>query len=365
MITILHTESSRQWGGQEQRILLEAVELKKRGYRLIIACRPDSRLLPRAREKGIETREVDMRSAFSPRALIKLISLIHRERVNIVNTHSSKDSWLASLAARLATRAKVIRTRHVSIPIPRHPFNIVYKLPHRIITVSNYVRETMIQKNRIKPEKIVSIPTSVDLGRFDFTIEGAKVRKEWGIEPDTPLVGIIAIIRSEKGHGYFVEAAERLLKVRPEARFLIVGNEPKGNTIARRIKALGLEKEIIMAGLRDDIPQILAAIDIFVMPSLREALGTALLQALAMKKAVVATRVGGIPEVIIHNQTGLLVPPADGEALSRAILELLEDREKARRLGENGRRLIEEKFSLEIMLERMEALYRDLLPSLY
>jgi len=361
MITILHTESSRQWGGQEQRILLEAVELKKRGYRLIIACRPDSRLLPRAGEKGIETRIIDIRSAFSPRALVKLIFLIFRERVDIINTHSSKDSWLATPAVRLVTRVKVIRTRHVSIPIARHLFSFIYRMPHKVITCGEAIKKAMIRDNGFVPGKIVSIPTGVDLKRFDFTIKGSKVRKEWGIETGTPLVGIIGIIRSEKGHAYFVEAAEQVLKVRPEVRFLIVGNEPKGDTIIRRIKALGREKEIIMAGLRDDIPEVLAALDIFVLPSLREGVPQGIAQALAMKKPVVATEVGGVPELIRDQQTGLLVPPADAKSLSRAILSLLDDREKARRLGENGRRLIEEKFSLKIMTEEIETLYKDLL----
>ena len=360
MITILHTESSRQWGGQEQRILLEAVELKKRGYRIIIVCRPDSRLLPRAREKGIETREVDIRSSFSWRALLKLISLIRRERVNIVNTHSSKDSWLVTAAARLVTRARVIRTRHVSTPISRHPLNFVYRMPHKIVTCGEAIKRAMINDNGFIPGKIVSVPTGVDLKRFDFTIEGSKVRKEWGIESGTPLVGIIGIIRSEKGHTYFVDAAQQVLEVNPEVRFLIVGNEPKGDTIARRIKALGREKEIIMAGLRDDIPEVLAALDIFVLSSLREGVPQGIAQALAMKKPVVATAVGGIPELIEDNRTGLLVPPSDGKSLSGAILKLLNDREKARTLGENGRRLIEEKFSLEIMLKKLELLYKGL-----
>jgi len=235
-------------------------------------------------------------------------------------------------------------------------------MPHKIISCGEEIRKVMIKDNGLAPEKIVSIPTGVDLRRFDFAIKGSKVRNEWGISPETPLVGIVAIIRSEKGHPYFVEAARRILKAKPETKFLIVGNEPKGDTITRRIKALGLEKEIIMAGLRDDIPEVLAALDIFVLPSLGvEGISQAIAQALAMKKPVVSTRVGGTPEVIIHNQTGLLVPPANAEALSQAILELLDDREKAKRLGENGRRLIEEKISLEIMLNKIEALYRDLL----
>ncbi|MCK4325701.1 glycosyltransferase [bacterium] len=361
MTTILHTESSRQWGGQEQRILCEAVELGKRGWRVVVACRPDSRILHRARQAGIETRKVNMDSGFNLKAFLKLIWLIYRERVDIVNTHSSKDSWLGSLAARLTTRSKLIRTRHVSIPIPKHPLNIVYRMPHRIITCGETIRQAMIKDNKLEPEKIVSIPTGVDLRRFDFTINGAEVREKLRIEPDAPLVGTLGIIRSEKGHFYFVRAARRILEEKPEVRFLIAGNEPKGDTVRRQIKELGLEKEVIMAGLRDDVPQILAALNIFVLPSLREGVPQGVAQALAMKKAVVATAVGGVPELIENDRTGILVPPRDVETLAEAIVELLDDNEKAKKIGENGRRLIEEKFSVETMVEKIESLYRDLL----
>ncbi len=361
MLTILHTESAKRWGGQERRTFAEAREFKKRGYRVILAVQPESALGKHAKEIGIEVREIGMGNRDIAKAFFRLLSLIRRERVDIVNTHSSKDSWIASFAARLAHQPILLRTRHVTIPISNHPLNIVYKMPHKIITVSNYLRNTMIQKNRIKPKKIVSIPTAVDLAKFDFNISGKRVREELVINPEVPLVGMIGVIRMEKGHRYFIEAAQRILKIKPEAKFLIIGPEPKGETVIQKVRELKLEKKILVLGLRSDTPQILAALDIFVMPSLREALGTALLEALAMKKAVVATWVGGIPEVIIHNQTGLLVPPADGKALARAILELLENREKAKRLGENGRRLVEEKFSQKSMIEKIEDLYRELL----
>ncbi|NOX97226.1 MAG: glycosyltransferase family 4 protein [Nitrospirae bacterium] len=362
MITVLHTESAKRWGGQERRTFTEAVEFnKKRGYRVILAVQPGSALGKHAEEAGIEVREIRMRNKDFLAALFKIFSLIRKEKVDIVNSHSSSDSWITSFAARLAGRPILLRTRHVTIPISQHPLNIVYKLPRMIITVSNYVRETMIRENRINPEKIVSIPTSVDLEKFDFRIDGEKIREELGIVPGTPLVGIVGVIRGEKGHQYFIEAAQKILKVKPEVRFVIVGLEPRGETVIQKVRELNLEKKILVIGFRPDIPRILAAIDVLAMPSLREALGTALLEALAMKKAVVATSVGGIPEVIIHNQTGLLVPPADSESLAQNILLLLKDREKAGILGENGRHLIEKKFGLEMMLNKIEALYKDLL----
>ncbi len=361
MLTILHTESAKRWGGQERRTFAEAIGFKKRGYRVILVVQPGSLLGEHAKEAGIEVREIGMRNRDILKAFFRLLSLIRRERVDIVNTHSPKDSWIASFAARLALRPQLIRTRHVSIPIRNHPFNIVYKLPHRIITCGEKIRERMIEVNRLPEEKIVSIPTGVDLDRFNPERVKGDIRKELGIEENAPLVGSISIIRTEKGYPYFLEAAQGILKVKPETRFLIVGPEPKGDTLAQEVRKRGLEDKIIMPGPREDIPQVLASLDIFVLSSLREGVPQGVAQALAMEKPVVATDVGGVPELIRNDQTGLLVPPADSRALAKAILELLEDREKAKRLGKNGRKLIEERFSQESMIEKIEDLYRELL----
>ncbi|MCK4649367.1 glycosyltransferase family 4 protein [bacterium] len=361
MLTILHTESAKRWGGQERRTFAEAVEFKKRGYRVILAVQPESALGKHAKEAGIEVREIGMRNRVILKVFFQLFFLIIRERVDIVNTHSSKDSWIASFAARLAFRPILLRTRHVTIPIPNHPFNIVYKMPHKIITCGGSIRKDMIEINRFPPEKIISIPTGTDINRFNPDQIKSNTREEFGINSNTPLIGSISIIRTEKGFPYFLEAAREILKVKPEARFLIVGHEPKGDTLAQAVKRQGLENAVIMPGLREDIPQILVSLDVFVLCSLREAFGQAIAQALAMERPVVATNVGGIPELVKDNETGLLVPPADSKALARAILELLEDREKAKRLGKNGRRLIEKKFSQETMIERIEDLYRELL----
>ncbi len=361
MLTILHTESAKRWGGQERRTFAEAIEFKKKGHRVILAVQPGSALGKFGKEAGIEVREIGMRNRDILKAFFRLLSLIRRERVDIVNTHSSKDSWIASFAARVAYRPMLIRTRHVSIPIRNHPFNIVYKLPHRIITCGEKIRERMIEVNHFPREKVVSIPTGVDVKRFDPERVKGNIRKELGIEGDAPLIGSISIIRTEKGYPYLLEAAQEILKVKPKARFLIVGYEPKGDTLAQEVRKRGLEDKVIMPGLREDIPEILASLDLFVLSSLREGVPQGVAQALAMKKPVVATDVGGVPELVKDNQTGLLVPPADSEALAKAILELLEDKEKAKRLGENGRRLVEEKFSQESMIERIEDLYRELL----
>ena len=361
MLTILHTESAKRWGGQERRTFAEAREFKKRGHRVILAVQPGSALGKHAKEVGIEVREIKMGNRDILKAFFRLFSLMRRERVDIVNTHSSKDSWIASFAARLALRPILLRTRHVTIPISNHPLNIVYKLPHRIITCGEAVRKRMIKINRFPPEKIVSIPTGVDLNRFNPDKEKGNIRKELGIDRDVPLVGSVSIIRTEKGYPYLLEAVQEILKVKPETRFLIVGHEPKGDTLAQEVRRRGLEDKVIMPGSREDIPQVLATLDVFVLSSLREGVPQGVTQALAMEKAVVATDVGGVPELIKHNQTGLLVPPADSKALARVILELLEDREKAKRMGENGRRLVEEKFSQETMIERIENLYQELL----
>ncbi|MCG2677703.1 glycosyltransferase family 4 protein [bacterium] len=358
---ILHTESAKRWGGQERRTFAEAVEFKKRGYRVILAVQPESALGKQAKEVGIEVREIGMENREILRAFFRLFSLMRRERVDIVNTHSPKDSWIASFAARLACRPIILRTRHISVPISNHLLNIVYKLPHKIITCGEKIRERMIEVNRFPKEKVISIPTGVDVERFNPERVKENIREELGIDQDAPLVGSISIIRTEKGYPYFLEAAQEILKVKPETRFLIVGHEPKGDTLAQEVRRRGLEDKVIMPGSREDVPEILASLDVFVLSSLREGVPQGVAQALAMERPVVATDVGGVPELVKDNETGLLVPPADSRALAKAILELLKDRKKAKRLGRNGRRLVKERFSQKVMIAKIENIYQELL----
>ena len=361
-LAVLHTEASPGWGGQEIRILEETGRLLARGHRVLIACQPQSRILVEARKKGLECQAVRMRGSFDPLAMGALRRIIRQDKIDIVHTHSSIDSWLALGAKFLGF--PVVRSRHVSIPVHKDPVRtFVYRhISDVIITSGETIRQMVLASTGVSPEKVVSIPAGVDLQKFRPDNSGESVRAEFGIGPSAPLVGMVGMLRGSKGHEFFVRAAEKVLVKAPEARFLVVGDGSRREGVTRLVRELGLQQKVILTGYRKDIPEVMAALDILVLASVRtEATSQVIPQAYATGKPVVATQVGGVAEVVTPGATGVLVPPRDVGALAQGVLTLLEDSDLARRMGEAGRKFAEQHLSIEKMMAATEAVYRNLL----
>lgn len=357
MKVILHTESSLGLGGQEIRIMAEARWLLAHGWVVLIACQPESRLLVEARAAGLPVTTVKMRGPLDVRAIAALRRLIKERGVALVHTHSSIDSWVATLAAKTLS-LPVVRSRHVSIPILRRRA-LVYRLADRVITSGEAIRE-VVRAAGVRANRIVSIPAGVDTSRFHPGVSGEAVRKELGLSG--PVAGVVAMIRGSKGHRFFLEAAREVLRALPEARFLIVGDGIGYEDVKRRIKEMGLEEAVIMTGFRTDIPEVMAALDVLVLPSIKsEATSQVTPQALAVGTPVVATATGGIPEIIRNGETGRLVPPADPHALAEAILSLLRDPARARALARAGQALVRERYTIEEMMAQTTRVYATLL----
>lgn len=367
-MTILHTESSTGWGGQEVRILLEARAMQERGHRVLLACAPDCRLAQRAREWNLPVEGIVFQRSIDGRAILRLRRLMRKERVDVLNTHSSKDSWCGGIAARLARGVKVVRTRHVSIPIKNNlPTRWLYtRLTDAIITTGEKLREQLIRDNGFRAERIVSIATGVDLQRFNPSQYSRQtVREEWGLAPDAPLVGTIAMLRRMKGHNVLIEAAAQVLQQMPQAKFLIVGDIPSASPLKQQLEEqvarLGIGGSVIFAGYREDVPEILAALDCVVLPSTRdEGVPQSVAQALAMARPVVATDVGATAELIEDGVTGILVPPGDAAALATGILSTLREPEQASQRALVGQQRVRERYSVERMAEQVERLYERL-----
>ena len=358
MPTVLHTESSRGHGGQEIRTVAEARWLVRHGWGALIACQPDSPLLAEARASSIPVEAILMRGATDLGAMLRLRRLMRERAVSIVHTHSSIDSWLAGAAARSLGRP-VVRTRHVSIPIGRRR-GLVYRLADRIITSGESVRAIVIAAG-IAPERVVSISAGVDVERFHAGVSGRSVREELGLGR-APVVGLVANVRGSKGHNVFLEAARGVITRAPHARFLIVGDGVGFDEVSRRVREMGLEPRVRLTGFRRDIPEVMAALDVLVLPSIRsEAIPQVIPQALAVGTPVVASTVGGSPELIRDGETGRLVPPGDPKALADAILALLADPEHARATARAGQAMIRDRYSIDATMARTTGVYRELL----
>lgn len=364
MLTILHTESSIGWGGQEIRVLTEALHLSARGHHVLIACPRESRLYERALRIDLQVIAIPFKRAIDPQAVWHVYRILKREKVEILNTHSSVDSWVASSAARMVG-IPVVRTRHLSVPVRKNLFSrLVYShLCDRIVTTGEVIRGLLIRELRLDPAKVIAIPTGVDLDHFDpRRVSGDRVRAELGLKASVPLVGMVAVLRSWKGHRFFLEAVPLIVKKVPQVRVLIVGDGPQRGNIQRWVEEMGLKEVVVMAGHREDIPEVLAALDVVVSASTAaEGVPQVLVQALAMERPVVATGVGGVPEVIRDWETGLLVPSGDHRVLAERMVRLLQEKEIAIGLGRRGRKLVEKEYGLETMLDRLEVLYQGIL----
>jgi len=357
---ILHSESSTGWGGQENRTMNELVTMRERGHELAVVSRPGARILERAKEAGFATFAVDMRGAIDFPAIFKLRSVMKRFKADIVNTHSGRDTQLAGMAARsiLGRRPRIVRTRHLALPITsKFSYSV---LPDHVVTVSKFVENYLVEAG-VPREKITTVTTGVDFSRYDRSTVHGNLREELGLAPDTLLIGTVAILRAKKGHAEILDAAPSILKSFPKAHFVFAGDGPQTDNLKARIATDGLEGRVHLLGLRRDVTNVLASLDVFVLPTHQEALGTAFIEAAAMGLPAVASRVDGVPEVIIDGETGLLVPAQDGKALIEPLSRLLADAIYRQGMGANAAEFVRRKFSREVMALGMERLYQRLL----
>jgi len=356
--TVLHTEASPGLGGQEVRTLNEARWTVERGWRVLVAGQPDGRLMERARAAGLETAPLRMTGPLDVRALIGLVRLIRREQVNLVHTHSSTDAWLGGTAARLC-RVPVVRTRHVSIAI-RRGLNPVYRrLADRVITSGEAIRRLVVEVG-VPPERVIAIPAGVNLESFPFGARAPETARELGL--GHPVIGSVAMFRGSKGHPQLLQAFAMVREKRPGATLLLVGDGIRRNWVEQLAREAKLSDAVVFTGFRSDVPALLATMDCFAQASTRtEGVPQALLQAFATGVPVVASRIGGIPEVVTDGMTGLLVESESVEALAAGIERVLDDPEPAAQRARAARALVEARFSHTHAIDRLLEVYDELL----
>jgi glycosyltransferase involved in cell wall biosynthesis len=303
--------------------------------------------------------EVPMRGVLDLVAIWKLRQIFKTFRADIVNSHSSGDTQIVGLAARtLSRRPKLVRTRHLALPITSlYTYSV---LPDHVVTVSRYVTDYLVSAG-LAPEKVTTVPTGIDFERYYSDLEIGSLKRELGLDDDQLLVGTVAILRHKKGHLDLLDAIPLVLDKFPNAHFVFAGDGPQFDNLVQRISDANLRNCVHLLGLRRDVVNILQSLDLFVLPTHQEALGTAFIEAAAMSCPVVGTRVDGVPEVVIDGETGLLVPPHNGNELAFAIIALLGDPVRRKRMGQAGKTWVLKQFSRQAMVTGMEALYKRLL----
>ncbi|RJR42402.1 MAG: glycosyltransferase family 1 protein [Deltaproteobacteria bacterium] len=357
--TILHTESSLGWGGQERRILAEAAAMRERGHRLLLACDPKGELFPRGRRAGFPVLPLSFGGWRNFPAGLALRRFLLREGVDFLNTHSSLDTWVGTLALTGLKKPFLVRTRHLSTPVKMNrPTRWLYNTPRATITTSRSIKELLQERLGVPGDKIFAIPTGVSLQEFAPRQPDAALLEKLLIPQGSFIWGMVSVLRSWKGHLYALEALKELVDAGIKTFLVVVGEGPYRSLIEPRIQELGLEDRVRLAGYQEDVAPWLALMDVVAMASYaHEGVPQAVLQAMAMGKPVVGTMVGGIPEVIVPRETGLLVPPKDSSALAAALRRLWEHPGLRTEMGRKGREMVHKKYSLEQMALAVERVY--------
>lgn len=371
MIKVLHLITSsvenKGVGGAETLLLSISRRIGKKYFNFVIAYSSKGPLINDFIESGAEVVQFDTYSQIDLLAIKKLVNLIKSKNIDIVHSHQLRFDFLGGIAAKI-TKTPFIFTRHQSLSdssINRFKkaffLNIdklvTVKLADKIIAVSKFIASDLQCKEGTPEEKIVIIYSGLDLNAYDKDIKIGKIREEFSIDSKAPLIGTIGRINVEKAHHLFLRAAVEVLKVIPEARFFIVGDGPLREKQEKLSEELGLKSKVIFTGYRKDIPEIIADLDIFALSSLTESLGIVNLEAMAMGKPVISFDVGGVFELVIDKETGLLIPPRDTQALAKAIVNLINDKEKIKNMGSTGRKRVEENFTLDITVKKHQELY--------
>ncbi|WP_294996352.1 glycosyltransferase family 4 protein [uncultured Stenotrophomonas sp.] len=344
-LRILHTEAAKGMGGQEIYIFRHMQVMRARGHDVSLLCQPDARLAQLARDDGFTVHTLRMGGL--PRLLRGIWSvarLVRRERYDVVNTTSRRDALIAAAGARLGGTPLVVRSRHLMSPV--NSLLTYTGLPHRIITVSEFVKQLLVDRG-IAAERIGILPPMAMPPRWDVSGQAdpwqalqdarAQVRSELGFGERDIVVGCVAVLREPKGHAELLRAIAPLCKANPDLHLVVVGD---GEPVMGRLQALrtelDLERQVHLLGFRSDAHRLMAGFDIFALATHKEAAGTVFLEAAQAALPIVSHRVGGVPEMLVDGSNAILTRLGDDAALTGALRLLVDDPERRRQMGRAG-----------------------------
>jgi glycosyltransferase involved in cell wall biosynthesis len=361
VVEILATGSS---GGAQEHLWSLVTGIDQTRYDVCVVALSNGHAVRRLQRSGVPVMIIDEADdAIATGALAAHLARIqpdvihnHMYRAEIVGTKAA-----LSLEAAGYPRPYVVSTVHssrVRSPEDRAELRRLTPSMDRLIAVSNAIVRKLEDEGRTGAP-VSLIYNGVDLDRYDHQEPCCTLREEYGMEPGAHLVGVIARLEPEKGHPTLIDAWPRVLRSCPDAYLLVVGEGSRREALERQVADLGIGHRVVFTGRRDDVPAVTAALDIAVLPSYREAQGLSVLEAMALSRPVVASNVGGIPEMIRDGVTGLLVPPHDAEALADAIASLLRDHQLADTIGRAGHDLVQRRFCLEQMIAAVEEIYDE------
>jgi len=373
---IIYIIDNIEFGGGE-RVFSQIIRgLSKERFSVFVASNPGGIFEKKLMEVGIKIDPLDMTHRYNIGTISQLKKIIKTKDVQIVHSQGGRADFFARMAARIANVPIIISS--MAMLVEGYDVSILRKSLYvlmdrqterwvdRFIILSEASRRTLIERHKIPPEKIVKIHNGIEIEEYHPDIKEVRnkkleLRRELGLKSDVPVIGAIGRLVWQKGFEYLIRAIPQVIEAFPEAKFLIVGEGPLRRRLEELSERLKIEDNIIFTGFRSDIKDILATIELLAIPSLLEGLPIVLLEGMAMAKPIVATRIDGMTEVLENSETGLLVPAKNPHKLAEAIIEILKNKTKADLLGQNARKIVEEKFSVKKMVEQTELVYEKLL----
>lgn len=357
---VLHLDTGREWRGGQAQVLNLCRGLKKRDISQTLLCPGGSPLFEKAREAGITVEPFEARGEWNLLAAGRLARRAADTRASLLHAHDGHAHGLARLAIRRRP-VPLLVARRVDFPI-RQGLLGRFKWQHPDLwygAISRGVAK-VLQKGGVPPQKIRLIPSGVEPDRLVIPDDKQAFRREIHVPTDAPLIGTIGSLVDHKGHRYLIEAAPTIRRSLPEARFVIVGEGPLRQDLERRIAEARLKNVFFLTGFRSDLGAILAALDVFALPSHLEGLCTSLIDAMLHRVPAVGCKTGGVPDLIRHEKTGLLVAPRDPEALAHAIVETIKNPGETAKRVARAREHAMAGFTDDAMVEKTIEVYHEI-----
>jgi len=343
-----------------------AKRINRKKYKIFAAClREGGPYEDKLRNIGVTVKNFDLKTLVDLRIIPRLVRYIKQNNFDIVETAVFPSDVYGRVSARLANVPVIISTMH---RVEDHKQETIYRflpfvdtvtmaLTTKIIAVSGAVKNYLIRRHKIRPEKISMIYNGIDVSKYKRHVNISGFKKQFNLDPSIPIVAFIGRLVKVKGVSYFLEAAASVLRSGKKAQFLVIGDGPLKQSLVKQTQKLGIDQHVFFIGFRKDIPRVLSFIDILVVPSLWEGLPLVVLETMSAGKPIIAAEVGGIPEAVRNGETGILVPPKNPEALTGAINDLLADPKKRKEMGDKAKQRAVQLFDVERKVKEYENLY--------
>ncbi len=369
-INVLHLRSSGGYFGAEAVILSLTKGLNDKYFDNYISCfknrnNSQTEFIKQANKEGIKTLILNGENKGIFNDIQKLITLLKANNIKILCTHGYKEDIIGFFAAKVTGIKKVAMvhgwTGHTfRVKIYEILDKFILRFFDRIIIVTESLKSKLL-KMGISESKIITIHNAIDLDKYSYNTDGEKVKTEFNIDASEKIVGTIGRLSKEKGYKYLLKTAKEVVRQYPNVKFIIVGEGSERENLVKMSKELRIQDKVIFTGYRKDIELFFSAFNVFVLPSLTEGLPNVILEALAFRKPVVATNVGGVGELVRHKETGWLTESANINGLFEGISFCLMNQTEAQQMARNGHKLIKERFTVEQRVTKMEDLYREIL----